>query len=183
MAVRPEEIASILKQQIEQFGAAVTAVSVGTVVQAGDGIARVHGLSDCMASELVEFSNGAMGLALNLEEETVGVMILGEYTDIKEGDEVRSTGRIVEVPVGDALLGRVVDPLGKPIDGKGPINAEKTRPVELIAPNVVMRESVNTPVQTGIKARCTRAVRITCPETEPETSSLIEAEPMVEPPT
>ncbi len=152
MAVRPEEIASILKQQIEQFGAAVTAVSVGTVVEAGDGIARVHGLSDCMASELVEFSNGAMGLALNLEEETVGVMILGEYTDIKEGDEVRSTGRIVEVPVGESLLGRVVDPLGNPIDGKGPITAEKTRPVEIIAPNVVMRESVNTPVQTGIKA-------------------------------
>ncbi len=152
MAVRPEEIASILKQQIEQFGAAVSAVSVGTVIEAGDGIARVYGLSNCMASELVEFSNGAMGLALNLEEETVGVMILGEYADIKEGDEVRSTGRIVEVPVGEALLGRVVDPLGNPIDGKGPVNAEKTRPVERIAPNVVMREKVNTPVQSGIKA-------------------------------
>jgi F-type H+-transporting ATPase subunit alpha len=152
MAVRPEEIASILKQQIEQFGAPVAAVGVGTVIEAGDGIARVHGLSNVMASELVEFSNGAMGLALNLEEETVGVMIMGEYADIKEGDEVRSTGRIIEAPVGDALLGRVVDPLGSPLDGKGPINAEKTRAVERIAPNVVMREKVNTPVQTGIKA-------------------------------
>jgi F-type H+-transporting ATPase subunit alpha len=152
MAVRPEEIASILKQQIEQFGARVTAVDVGTVVEAGDGIARIHGLSNCMASELVEFPNGTMGLALNLEEETVGVMILGEFADIKEGDEVRSTGRIVEVPVGDALIGRVVDPLGRPLDGKGPINTTKTRPVERIAPNVVLRKSVDTPVQTGIKA-------------------------------
>ena len=152
MAVRPEEIASILKQQIEQFGARVTAVDVGTVVEAGDGIARIHGLSNCMASELVEFPNGAMGLALNLEEETVGVMILGEFADIKEGDEVRSTGRIVEVPVGDTLVGRVVDPLGRPLDGKGPINTTKTRPVERIAPNVVMRKGVDTPVQTGIKA-------------------------------
>jgi F-type H+-transporting ATPase subunit alpha len=152
MAVRPEEIASILKQQIEQFGARVTAVDVGTVVEAGDGIARIHGLSNCMAAELVEFPNGVMGLALNLEEETVGVMILGEYADIKEGDEVRSTGRIAEVPVGDALVGRVVDALGRPLDGKGPINTTKTRPVERIAPNVVLRKSVDTPVQTGIKA-------------------------------
>ena len=152
MAVRPEEIASILKQQIEQFGARVTATDVGTVVEAGDGIARIHGLSNCMASELVEFPSGVMGLALNLEEETVGVMILGEFADIKEGDEVRSTGRIVEVPVGDALIGRVIDALGRPLDGKGPINAAKTRPVERIAPNVVVRKSVDTPVQTGIKA-------------------------------
>jgi len=152
MAVRPEEIASILKEQIEQFGARVTAVDVGTVVEAGDGIARIHGLGNCMASELVAFPNGAMGLVLNLEEETVGALVMGEYTDIKEGDEVRSTGRIAEVPVGDALIGRVVDPLGRPLDGKGPINADKTRPMERIAPNVVMRKSVDTPVQTGIKA-------------------------------
>jgi F-type H+-transporting ATPase subunit alpha len=152
MAVRPEEIASILKQQIEQFGARVTATDVGTVVEAGDGIARIHGLSNCMASELVEFPSGAMGLALNLEEETVGVMVLGEFADIKEGDEVRSTGRIVEVPVGDSLIGRVIDALGRPLDGKGPLNATKTRPVERIAPNVVVRKSVDTPVQTGIKA-------------------------------
>ncbi len=152
MAVRPEEIASILKQQIEEFGARVTAVDVGTVIEAGDGIARVHGLANVMASELVEFPNGAMGLALNLEEDTVGLIVLGDYTDIKEGDEVRATGRIVEVPVGEALIGRVVDPLGRPLDGKGPINATKTRPVERIAPNVTLRMGVNTPVQTGIKA-------------------------------
>jgi len=152
MAVRPEEIASILKQQIERFGAEVAAVDVGVVIEAGDGIARVHGLSNCLAGELVEFENGAMGLALNLEEDTVGIMVLGDYTTLGEGNEVRSTGRIVEVPVGDALIGRVVDPLGNPLDGKGPIKSEKTRPVERIAPGVVVRQSVNTPVQTGIKA-------------------------------
>ena len=152
MAVRPEEIASILKQQIEQFGARVTAVDVGTVIEAGDGIARVYGLANVMASELVEFPSGVMGLSFNLEEDTVGLIILGDYTDIKEGDEVRATGRIVQVPVGEALIGRVVDPLGRPLDGKGPISAAKTRPVERIAPNVVMRGGVDTPVQTGIKA-------------------------------
>jgi len=152
MAVRPEEIASILKQQIERFGAEVAAVDVGVVIEAGDGIARVHGLSNCLAGELVEFENGAMGLALNLEEDTVGIMVMGDYTTLGEGQEVRSTGRIVEVPVGDALIGRVVDPLGNPVDGKGPIKAEKTRPVERIAPGVVVRQSVDTPVQTGIKA-------------------------------
>jgi F-type H+-transporting ATPase subunit alpha len=152
MAVRPEEITSILKEQIEKFGVEVTSTNVGTVIQSGDGIARVHGLSNVMASELVEFSSGATGLALNLEEENVGIMILGDYSHIKEGDEVRSTGRVAQVPVGDALIGRVVDPLGNPIDGKGPINATETRPVERIAPDVTKRQSVNTPVQTGIKA-------------------------------
>jgi len=152
MAVRPEEIASIIRQQIEQFGAAITAVDVGTVVEAGDGIARVHGLRGCMYSELIEFPSGILGMALNLEEDTVGAIILGDYTDIKEGDEVRSTGRIVQVPVGEGLLGRVVDPLAQPLDGKGPIRYEKTRPVERIAPNVVMRKGVDTPVHTGIKA-------------------------------
>jgi len=151
MAVRPEEIASILKQQIENFGAVVTAVDVGVVIEAGDGIARVHGLSNCLAGELVEFENGAMGLALNLEEDTIGIMVLGDYTTLGEGAEVRSTGRIVEVPVGEALIGRVVDPLGNPIDGKGPIATDKTRPVERIAPGVVDRQSVDTPVVTGIK--------------------------------
>ncbi len=151
MAVRPEEIASILKQQIENFGAAVTAVDVGVVIEAGDGIARVHGLSNCLAGELVEFENGAMGLALNLEEDTIGIMVLGDYTTLGEGAEVRSTGRIVQVPVGEALIGRVVDPLGNPIDGKGPISTDKMRPVERIAPGVVARQSVNTPVVTGIK--------------------------------
>jgi F-type H+-transporting ATPase subunit alpha len=152
MAVRPEEIASILKQQIERFGAEVAAVDVGVVIEAGDGIARVHGLSNCLAGELVEFENGAMGLSLNLEEDTVGIMVLGDYTTLGEGMEVRSTGRIAEVPVGDALIGRVVDPLGNPLDGKGAIKSDKTRPVERIAPGVVVRQSVNTPVQTGIKA-------------------------------
>jgi F-type H+-transporting ATPase subunit alpha len=152
MAVRPEEITSILRQQIEKFGAEVTATNVGTVVEAGDGIAVVHGLSQVMAGELVEFPSGVMGLALNLEEDSVGVMILGDYTGIKEGDQVRSTGRVAEVPVGDALIGRVVDPVGNPIDGKGPVNTDKTRPVERIAPNVTKRAGVNTPVQTGIKS-------------------------------
>ncbi len=152
MAVRPEEITSILKEQIEKFGAEVTATNVGTVVEAGDGIARIHGLSNVMASELVEFPNGLMGLALNLEEASVGAMIMGDYSQVKEGDEVRSTGRIAEVPVGEALIGRVVDALGNPIDGKGPINTDKSLPVERIAPDVTKRSSVNTPVQTGIKA-------------------------------
>jgi F-type H+/Na+-transporting ATPase subunit alpha len=151
MAVRPEEIASILKQQIERFGATVTAVDVGVVIEAGDGIARVHGLSNCLAGELVEFENGAMGLALNLEEDTVGIMVLGDYTTLGEGAEVRSTGRIVQVPVGEALIGRVVDPLGNPIDGKGPISTDKMLPVERIAPGVVARQSVDTPVVTGVK--------------------------------
>jgi F-type H+-transporting ATPase subunit alpha len=152
MAVRPEEITAILKAQIEQFGAEASTVNVGTVIDAGDGIARVHGLSECMYSELVEFENGTTGLAMNLEEETVGVLVLGDYTDISEGQQVKTTGRIAEVPVGDALLGRVVDALGNPIDGKGPINTDKRRPVERIAPNVVTRKGVNVPVQTGIKA-------------------------------
>ena len=152
MAIRSEEIASIIKQQIEQFGTDVAAVNVGTVVEAGDGIARVHGLSNVAASELVQFASGVMGLALNLEEDSVGVVVLGDYDGIKEGDEVRATGRIVEVPVGDALLGRVVDALGVPVDGKGPIATTKTRPVERTAPDVTTRQSVDTPVQTGIKA-------------------------------
>ena len=149
MAVRPEEIASIIKQQIEQFDAGVTAVDVGTVVEAGDGIARIYGMRNAKYSELLEFhtkdSAGnekiVMGLALNLEEDTVGAIVLGDYTDITEGDEVRSTGRIIEVPVGDALIGRVVDPLGQPLDGKGPVASSKSRPVERIAPGVVQRQA------------------------------------------
>src|SRR3972149_10316211 len=152
MAVKPEEIASIIRQQIEQFGGAVTAVDVGTVVDAGDGIARVYGLRGCMYSELLEFPGGIMGMALNLEEDIVGAIILGDYTEIKEGAEVRSTGRIVQVPVGEGLIGRVVDPLGQPLDGKGPIKSNKSRPVERIAPNGVMRQSVARPLPTGIKA-------------------------------
>ena len=151
MAVRPEEIASIIRQQIEQFGGAVTAVDVGTVVDAGDGVARVYGLQGAMYSELLEFPGGIMGMALNLEEDIVGAIILGDHTTIKEGAEVRATGRIAETPVGEGLIGRVVDPLGQPLDGKGPVKSEKTRPVERIAPNVVMRADVNTSMHTGIK--------------------------------
>src|SRR3990170_3187178 len=152
MALGADEIAAVIRQQIESFGAPIRAVDVGTVIQAGDGIASVSGLSGVRYSELVEFANGVAGLALNLEEESVGVVILGDYSDIREGDEVRSTGRVMEVPVGDAFIGRVVNPLGQPIDGKGPIHATGSRPMERIAPNVVLRQSVDTPVQTGIKA-------------------------------
>ncbi|HLQ33949.1 MAG TPA: F0F1 ATP synthase subunit alpha, partial [Chloroflexota bacterium] len=150
--VSAEEISSIIRQQIEHFGEPITAKSVGTVVQVGDGVARIYGLSDVMYNELVEFPNGTMAMALNLEEESVGCVLLGEETGIQEGDEVRSTGRIVEVPVGDAMLGRVVSALGQPIDGKGPISTAKTRPIERVAPSVIYRKSVDTPVQTGIKA-------------------------------
>ena len=152
MAVRAEEIASILRDQIEHFGSKVTAVDVGTVIGAGDGVVRIHGLAGAMYSELLEFPNGTMGIALNLEEESVSAVIVGDYLGIKEGDEVRATGRVVEVPVGDALIGRVVGPLGNPIDGKGPIKTTSTRPVERIAPGVTLRKSVSVPVQTGVKA-------------------------------
>ena len=152
MAVRAEEIASILRRQIENFDAAVTEQNVGTVIEASDGIARIHGLGECMASELVEFSTGARGLALNLEEETVGAIILGEYADIKEGDEVRTTNLVAAVPVGDAMIGRVVNALGDPLDERGPIDSSETLPMERIAPDVVSRQSVGVPVQTGIKA-------------------------------
>ncbi|MSQ32095.1 MAG: F0F1 ATP synthase subunit alpha [Dehalococcoidia bacterium] len=152
MAVRGQDIASIIKKQIEQFGSQVSVRDVGTVVEVGDGIARIHGLEGCKASELLQFPNGLIGMALNLEEESVGAIILGESNLVKEGDEVRTTGRIAEVGVGETLIGRVVNALGEPIDGKGPIKTTKTRPVERIAPNVVTRRAVNTPVQTGIKA-------------------------------
>ncbi len=152
MAILSEEISSFIKQQIEHFGAPVAAVDVGHVVEVGDGIAHLEGLGRARYSELLEFPNGVMGMVLSLEEDSVGAIIVGDYSELKEGDEVRCTERIAEVPVGDALIGRVVNPLGQPIDGKGPIRSTKTRPVERIAPNVVMRKSVDTPVQTGIKA-------------------------------
>ena len=152
MAVRAEEIASILRDQIEGFGTSPVSTDVGTVITAGDGVARIHGLAGALLSELVEFSNGAMGIAMNLEEESVSAVILGDYLNIKEGDEVRATGRVIEVPVGDELIGRVVNPLGETIDGKGPLSTDKRRPVERIAPGVTLRKSVDTPVQTGIKA-------------------------------
>jgi F-type H+/Na+-transporting ATPase subunit alpha len=152
MAIKSDEITTIIKSAIDQFDAGVEMRSVGTVVEVGDGIAQVYGLEGALASELLEFPGGVMGMALNLEEETVGVVILGDYTSIKEGDQVKTTGRVIEVPVGAALIGRVVDPLGRPIDDKGPINAKSTRPIERIAPGVIKRQSVDTPVQTGIKA-------------------------------
>ncbi len=157
-ALRVDEITAFLRQQVEAFEAPVEDVNVGEVIEVGDGIARTSGLSGVMAQELVEFPPTAnhaepiYGIAFNLEEDAVGVIILGDYLKIEEGDQVRSTGRIISVPVGQALLGRVVDALGRPIDGKGPIQAETYRPIERIAPNVVVRQSVNSPVQTGIKA-------------------------------
>src|SRR5579864_6586707 len=154
MAAPTEEINSILVEQIANFGAAVETREVGSVVQVGDGIARVYGLGNVGALELVEFTKQhVMGIALNVEEESVGVMVVGPYTEIEEGDEVRRAGRIASVPVGPELIGRVVDPLGQPLDGKGPLPAGMpSRPVEVIAPRVVLRSPVNTPVQTGIKA-------------------------------
>jgi F-type H+-transporting ATPase subunit alpha len=158
MALRAEEITALIKRQIEAFEAPLEAVDVGTVMEVGDGIARASGLAGVMAMELVEFppkadrSESVMGLAFNLEADNVGIIIMGEYTDIEEGDTVRGTGRIASVPVGDGLIGRVVNALGQPIDGKGPVASDRLRPVERIAPNVVTRKSVDTPVQTGIKA-------------------------------
>ncbi|PPJ74638.1 F0F1 ATP synthase subunit alpha [Staphylococcus haemolyticus] len=152
MAIKAEEISALLRSQIENYESEMSVTDVGTVLQIGDGIALIHGLNDCMAGELVEFSNGVLGLAQNLEESNVGVVILGPYTEITEGDEVRRTGRIMEVPVGEELIGRVVNPLGQPIDGQGPINTTKTRPVEQKATGVMARKSVDEPLQTGIKA-------------------------------
>jgi F-type H+-transporting ATPase subunit alpha len=152
MATRGEDIVSILKQQIEQFGTAVTMIDVGTVIEVGDGITRIHGLASAKYNELLQFPNDIIGIALNLEEDSVSAVILGDYASIKEGDEVKCTGRIAEVPVGEEMIGRVVDSLGRPLDGKGAIKTKKTRPIERVAPNVVLRAPVDTPVQTGIKA-------------------------------
>ena len=152
MATRGRDIASAFRQEIKQFGTALTMVDVGVVVEIGDGIARIHGLTTAKYNELLEFPNEIMGIAMNLEEDSVAAIILGDYTQIKEGDEVQCTGRIAEVPVGEALIGRVVDPLGRPLDGKGAIKTDKTRPLERVAPNVTVRKSIDTPVQTGVKA-------------------------------
>lgn len=152
MSIKPEEISALIKQQIEQYKSEIQVVDVGTVIQIGDGIARAHGLENVMAGELLEFSNGVMGMALNLEESNVGIVILGPYTNIREGDQVKRTGRIMEVPVGEELLGRVVNPLGQPLDGKGPIQTKQFRPIESPAPGVMARKSVHEPMQTGIKA-------------------------------
>jgi F-type H+-transporting ATPase subunit alpha len=152
MAIRSDEIISIIKANIDNFDPTAETRNVGTVVEVGDGIATIYGLEGALASELLEFPGGVMGMALNLAEETVGAVILGDASAIKEGDVVKTTGRIVEVPVGAALLGRVVDPLGRPLDDKGPIETTKVRPAERIAPGVIARKGVDTPVQTGIKA-------------------------------
>jgi F-type H+-transporting ATPase subunit alpha len=148
-----DSLTDALRSQIDNFAPSLAAVDVGTVTQVGDGIARIAGLNNVQAQELVEFTkNGTLGLAFNLEPDEVGVIILGEFRDIEEGDTVRSTGRVISVPVGDALVGRVVDPLGRPLDGKGPINTSKFRPLERIAPGVIKRANVDTPLQTGVKA-------------------------------
>ncbi len=152
MAIRPDEISALLKRQIEEFTDGVVTESVGTVIMVGDGIARVHGLPDAMASELLEFPGGTYGMALNLEEDFIGAVILGPYSHIREGDPVKRTGRVVEVPVGEALIGRVVNPLGQPLDGKGPIQTDRFRPVEARAPSVIDRQNVKEPLQTGLKA-------------------------------
>jgi F-type H+-transporting ATPase subunit alpha len=154
MGIRPEEISSILKQQIEKYQADVDVTEVGTVLTVGDGICRIYGMQNAMAGELVKFSNGVSGMVLNLEEDNIGCVIFGPYTEIQEGDEVRRTGRVMEVPVGEALIGRVVNPLGEPLDVKGPIITETFRAVESPAPGVVKRRSVHEPLQTGLKASC-----------------------------
>ena len=152
MAVRGQDIASVIRSQIENWEQSLEAVDEGTVIEVGDGVAQVHGLSGASYTELLEFEGGIMGMALNLEEDSVGAVIMGDPLAVKEGSRVRSTGRIVEVPVGDGLLTRVVDALGQPLDGKGPIQSAETKPVEVVAPDVSTRMSVDTPVQTGIKA-------------------------------
>ena len=152
MTTRGQDIAAVLKRQIEEFGGETTLTEVGTVVEVGDGIATIHGLGKVGFGELLSFPSGVSGLALNLEEDSVGAAIMGPGVGVKEGDLVRATGEVAQVPVGDALLGRVVDPLGVAIDGKGPVKTEGTRAIEMVAPNVVVRQAVNTPVQTGIKS-------------------------------
>ncbi len=152
MTTRGQDIAAVLKRQIEEFGGETTLTEVGTVVEVGDGIATIHGLSKVGFGELLEFPSGLAGLALNLEEDLVGAAVMGPDVGVKEGDLVKATGEIARVPVGDALLGRVVNPLGEPLDGRGVVQTDGIRPIEIVAPNVVVRQSVNRPVQTGIKS-------------------------------
>jgi len=152
MKIKVDEISSVIRQEIENYRREVDVSEVGKVLEVGDGIARVYGLSNCMAGELVEFHDGSQGQVLNLEETSVGVIILGEYLHIGEGDEVRRTGRLLSVPVGEAMIGRVVDPLGRPLDGKGVIESPHRRPLEFKAPGIAERQPVNQPLQTGIKA-------------------------------
>ena len=152
MVVNPDEISKVIKQQIKSYSSKHDFSDVGTVIQVGDGIARVYGLHSAMSGELLEFPNGVYGMALNLDEKSIGVVIMGSDAGIKEGDPVKLTGRMAEVPVGDGMLGRVVNALGEPIDNRGPIAVEGYRRIENPAPSVIMRRSVNQPLQTGIKA-------------------------------
>ncbi|QAR35417.1 F0F1 ATP synthase subunit alpha [Latilactobacillus curvatus] len=152
MSIKTEEISALIKQQLANYNEDLAVEEVGTVTYVGDGIARAHGLENALSSELLEFSNGSYGVAQNLETNDVGIIILGEYENIREGDQVKRTGRIMEVPVGDALIGRVVNPLGQPVDGKGEIKTDKTLPIEKKAPGVMARQSVSEPLQTGLKA-------------------------------
>src|SRR5438128_11464469 len=152
MSISSDEISSLIKRRIKEFDVPILAADVGIVTEVGDGIAQIYGLQGAQALELLEFKGGVSGIALNLEEDSVGAVILGPYEDIKEGDEVRTTGKIIQVPVGEALVGRVVNPLGEPIDGKGPIETKEFSPVEKVAPGVITRQPVDTPLQTGIKA-------------------------------
>ncbi|WP_125702962.1 F0F1 ATP synthase subunit alpha [Lacticaseibacillus daqingensis] len=152
MSIKTEEISSLIKKQLENYQDDLNVAEVGTVTYVGDGIARATGLQNAMASELLEFANGSYGMAQNLESDDVGIIILGDFDDIREGDQVKRTGRIMDVPVGEALIGRVVNALGQPVDGQGPINTTKTRPIEVKAPGVMQRQSVTEPLQTGLKA-------------------------------
>ncbi|MCH8134006.1 MAG: F0F1 ATP synthase subunit alpha, partial [Myxococcales bacterium] len=152
MDIKPGEITDILKREIKEYDREIDVAETGTVLSVGDGIARVFGLEQAMAGELVEFPGGLSGMILNLEEDNVGIAVMGETTHVKEGELVRRTGRIIEVPVGESLLGRVVDGLGNPIDGKGPIETDESRRVEIKAPGIVKRKSVHQPLHTGIKA-------------------------------
>jgi F-type H+-transporting ATPase subunit alpha len=152
LKLRPEEITSVLKSRIQRYEAGVDIQEVGTVVQVGDGVARIQGLENAVASEMLELPHGVMGLVLNLEEDSIGAVLMGEDTLIKEGDQVKRTGNVIQVPVGEALVGRVVNPLGVPLDDKGPIETTTFRPVEFKAPGVIRRQPVKEPLQTGIKA-------------------------------
>ena len=152
MNLKPEEISSVIKEQIKRYAAQLEVADVGTVIQVADGIARIHGLDNAMQGELLEFPGEVYGMVLNLEEDNVGAVLLGNQKNINEGDTVKTTGRVVEVPVGDAMLGRVVNALGQPIDGKGPIETDRYRQIERVASGVISRKSVDTPLQTGIKA-------------------------------
>ena len=150
--LNPSEISDLIKERIKNFESSAEARTEGTIVMLMDGIARIHGLSEAMQGEMLEFPGDTFGLALNLEQDSVGAVIMGDYKHLSEGDKVKCTGRILEVPVGEALLGRVVNALGEPIDGKGPIDAEGVSPIEKVAPGVIERKSVDKPVQTGLKA-------------------------------